>query len=117
MKTIQNILADLSLAGRAVANAGSKLALVAGAALLCGTAGAQTIPSGTFQFSTANYTVSDNEGSSPAEVVMALHTLLGARMTVVRSGGANGRVQVPITTFSTTNQTVVTLVLTTNGTS
>ncbi len=52
------------------------------------------IPSGTFQFTAGSYSISANEGVPPVDPSLQT-SLLGARVTVTRLGGANGRVQVP----------------------
>jgi uncharacterized delta-60 repeat protein len=54
------------------------------------------IPSGTFYFSSDTYTVSDHESTSPQDPATAsTPTWLGARVTVARTNGFNGRVDVP----------------------
>ena len=123
MNTIQNKLAGLKIAGlKAVSgltvSARCKRTLLA-LTLMVGTIGASAqalLPSGTFQFTTANYAVSSNEGFPAADPGQTLrHSLLGARITVTRSGGANGRVQVPILTVPTTNMYRTSYTLSTNG--
>lgn len=56
--------------------------------------GQGSIPSGTFQFTTGSYSVSSSEGAPPQDTSLS-PSLLGARVTVTRTGGATGRVLVP----------------------
>ena len=77
---------------------------------------AQTIPSGYFQFTTANYTVSTTENNSPMDPGGSMNpSLLGARVTVTRLGGSSGRVLVPVVTTVVTNFLTTTIMITTNG--
>jgi uncharacterized delta-60 repeat protein len=66
-----------------------------------------TIPSGTFSFTSANYIVGDNESFDPIlDVPMELvPSILGARVTVTRTGGSRGRVLVPYTLTGDATQT------------
>jgi uncharacterized delta-60 repeat protein len=65
-----------------------------------------TIPSGTFQFTSASYVASDHESVQPYNVPMALvPSFPGARATVTRVGGSSGRVLVPYTIVGDATQT------------
>ena len=76
-----------------------------------------TIPSGVFQFTTATYSVSGTETSSTEDSGGSVNpSLLGARLTVTRSGGANGRVLMPVITMLTTNKSVTTISITSTST-
>jgi uncharacterized delta-60 repeat protein len=60
-----------------------------------------TIPSGTFYFTSPSYTVSDNDSVSPINVPMAtVPPILGARVTVTRTNGSSGRVEIPYMVFT-----------------
>jgi uncharacterized delta-60 repeat protein len=75
-----------------------------------------TIPSGTFQFTTSSYSVSPNEGFSPLDPGASMApSLLGARLTVTRSNGSSGRVDVPVVLVNVTNYFKVSTFVTTNG--
>lgn len=86
--------------------------------LMSGVARAQAmIPSGTFQFTTSSYSVSDNEINPPADPGLTLHhSLLGARVTVTRSDGDSGRVWVPVLVTQRTDYSVTTVTMSTNDT-
>jgi len=64
-----------------------------------------SIPSGTFQFTTGSYNVSANEGNAPEDGSLS-PSLPGARVTVTRSGGSSGRVEVPLS-FGPASATLV----------
>ena len=69
-----------------------------------------TAPSGTFSFTYNTYTVSDRESIppyDPARIMANVPSILGARVTVTRSGGANGRVLVPYSYWITNNENVI----------
>lgn len=109
MKTILNMFSySIRLGCRPLAD-GLKLAAVFGLVLLAGAAAAQTNASGTFQFTTDTYKVSEFEQTSPLQPGINLApSLLGARVTVTRTSGSSGRVLVPILTTSFTNYFLVT---------
>ena len=74
-----------------------------------------SIPSGTFAFTTTTYSVGDNESDavtaptpSPRSATV-FPSLSGARVTVTRSGGASGRVNVPITVVGDASQAAATV--------
>ena len=65
------------------------------------------IPSGTFQFTSAHYTVSDLDGNGAYDTAMdAVTPWYGARVTVTRSAGSSGRVIVPYTYTPLANQLI-----------
>lgn len=67
-----------------------------------------TIPSGTFQFTSSSYVVSDYESNHGWPINAAMATvppIWGARVTITRTNGSSGRVKVPYTVVGDATQT------------